>query len=143
MLGLATEEEQHDVNQRILTSSGFADYLVEFEKKIQGYFLHNAIPPPAAVRELIQLRTAKTEIQKAGAHTFYDIPVDAEKKGDFLDIEVNDTYIKVHKWWRPAFIAVFVLSKIFLIAGLYYYFKTSSQQEEIEKLKTEIMSRQR
>lgn len=143
VLGLATEEEQHDVNQRILTSSGFADYLVDFEKKIQGYFLHNAVPPPAAVRELIQLRTAKNDIQKAGAHTFYDIPVDAEKKDDFLDIEVNDTYIKVHKWWRPAFIAVFVLSKIFLIAGLYYYFKTSSQQEEIEKLKTEIMSRQR
>jgi hypothetical protein len=32
VLGLATEEEQHEVNQRVLTSSGFADYKVIFLK---------------------------------------------------------------------------------------------------------------
>jgi hypothetical protein len=42
----------------------------------------------------------------------------------------------VHKLWRPAFIAVFILSKIFLIAGLYFYFKSVSPQEELQKIKT-------
>ncbi|WP_353717698.1 hypothetical protein [Dyadobacter sp. 676] len=46
--------------------------------------------------------------------------------------------MKVHKLWRPAFIAVFILSKIFLIAGLYFYFKSVAQQEELEKIKTEM-----
>lgn len=143
ILGLATEEEQHEINQRVLTNSGFADYLVDFENKVQGYFLQNAVPPPTTVRDIIQARTTKADIQKAGVHTYYDIPADHEKKENFLDIEVNDTYIKVHKWWRPAFVAVFVLSKIFLIAGLYYYFKASNQQEEIKKLKIEISAQQR
>jgi hypothetical protein len=143
VLGLATEEEQHEINQNVLTNSGFADYLVTFEKNVQGYFLQNAVPPPTAVREIIQRRTGKTDIEKAGVHTYYNISEDTKKKETFLDIEVNDTYIKVHKWWRPAFVAIFILSKIFLIAGLYYYFKASSQQEEIEKLKIEISAQQR
>jgi len=142
ILGLATEDEQHEINQRILTSSELSDYLVNFEKNVNGYFTQHAVPPPPAVRELIQLRTGKTDIQKAGTHTYYEIPTEPDNKGRYLDIEVNDTYIKVHKWWRPAFIAVFVLSKIFLIAGLYYYFKTVSQAEEIERLKTEVTSSQ-
>lgn len=138
LLGFATEEEQHEINQRILSSSAFSDYVVDFEKNVQGYFLQNAVPPPPAIRELIQLRTTRTDIEKAGKHTYYNIPKSEEKKEEYLNIEVNDTYIKVHKWWRPAFIAVFVLSKIFLIAGLYYYFKSASQEKEIEKLRTEI-----
>lgn len=143
LLGFATEEEQHEVNQRTLTSSKFADYVVDFEKNVQGYFLQNAVPPPPAIREVIQLRTSKTDIEKAGRHTYYDIPKTEQKKEEYLNVEVNDTYIKVHKWWRPAFIAVFILSKIFLIAGLYYYFKSASQEKELEKLRTEISLPQR
>lgn len=139
LLGMATEEEQHEVNQMILTHSEVSDYIMRFEKNIKGYFLQNAVPPPTDVREILLLRTNKTDIRKKEKHTYYDFPKDhTKKKDEYLDIEVNDTYIKVHKWWRPAFIAVFVLSKIFLIAGLYYYFKASSQEKEIEKLRMEI-----
>jgi len=138
LLGFATEEEQHEINQQILTSSEFSDYVVEFERNAQRYFLQNAVPPPPATREIIQLRAGKTDIEKAGKHTYYDIPRTEQKKEEYLNVEVNDTYIKVHKWWRPAFIAVFVLSKVFLIACLYYYFKSASQEKEIEKLRTEI-----
>lgn len=143
LLGFATEEEQHAINQQILASSEFADYVVEFEKNAHRYFIQNAVPPPPVVRETIQLRAGKSDIEKAGKHTYYDIPKTEQKKEEYLNVEVNDTYIKVHKWWRPAFIAIFVLSKIFLIAGLYYYFKSASLEKEIEKLRTEISLPQR
>lgn len=144
LLGMTTEAEEHEVNQMILTHSEISDYIIRFEKNIQGYFLQNAVPPPDEIRDVIQLRTNKTHIQKKGNHTYYDIPKeDTKKKDEYLDIEVNDTYIKVHKWWRPAFVAVFILSKIFLIAGLYYYFKAASQEEEIQKLRTEIAAPRR
>jgi len=140
LLGIATEEEQHVVNQMILTHSEVSEYIMRFEKNLQRYFLQNAVPPPTDVREILLLRTNKTDIRKKEKDTYYDIPKDnTKKKEEYLEIEVNDTYIKVHRWWRPAFVAVFVLSKIFLIAGLYYYFKASSQEKEIEKLKTEIV----
>lgn len=143
LLGFASEEEQHAINQQLLASSAFSDYVGEFEQKAQRYFLKNAIPPPPAIRDVIQLRTDKTDIEKAGKHTYYDVPKEKQFKDEYLNVEVNDTYIKVHKWWRPAFVAVFVLSKIFLIAGLYYYFKSVNQEKELEKLRTEISLPQR
>jgi hypothetical protein len=130
LLGIATEEEQHVVNQMILTHSEVSEYIMRFEKNLQRYFLQNAVPPPTDVREILLLRTNKTDIRKKEKDTYYDIPKDnTKKKEEYLEIEVNDTYIKVHKWWRPAFIAIFILSKILLIAGLYYYFNASSQEK--------------
>ncbi|MEO6685533.1 MAG: hypothetical protein ABIN24_06190 [Dyadobacter sp.] len=144
LLGMSTDEEQHQVNQMVMTHSEISEYLVRFEKNIQGYFLQSAVPPPADVREIVQFRSNKTDVTKKGNHTYYDMPKDnTVKKDNYLDIEVNDTYIKVHKWWRPAFVAVFILSKVFLITGLYYYFKAASQEDEIQKLRTEIASPKR
>ena len=51
-----------------------------------------------------------------------------------MHVDVDETHIRVHKYWRPAFIAVFVLSKIFLILGLYYYFKASSLEKEMLRM---------
>jgi hypothetical protein len=139
LLGMSTKEEEHVVNQMMMTHSEVSDYVLNFEKNIKRYFLQNAVPPPTDVREIIQLRSGKTDLRQKSNHTSYDFPKDhTAKKDEYLDIEVNDTYIKVHKWWRPAFVAIFILSKIFLIAALYYYFKASSQDKEIEKLRTEI-----
>jgi hypothetical protein len=138
LLGLTTEEEKKYVDQALQTDHQAADYIYELEENIQKYFDQNSIPPPPQLREVILFRTTKTDIQKK-KHVFRETSnEDTSKKSEYLDIEVNDTYIKVHKYWRPAFIAVFALSKIFLIAGLYYYFKTTSLEQEILKLKTEI-----
>jgi len=137
-MGLATREEKEYIEERISTNPEISDYLAEIETGIQKFFSGGSTPPPGEVREIIQLRTTKTDVQKE-KHVFKRTPrEETTGKSEYLDIEVNDTYIKVHKYWRPAFIAVFVLSKIFLIAGLYYYFKTTNLEQEVDRLKTEI-----
>ena len=130
LMGLANEEEQAQVAEMMLTDSEMAEYVNDLEYDIKRYFAEGSVPPPEAVREIILLRSIR---EKKGRNS-YEEPVDAKQ---YLDVEVNDTHMKVHKLWRPAFIAVFILSKIFLIAGLYFYFKSVAQQEEIEKIKTE------
>ena len=139
LLGLSDEEEKEYVKQLILTDQGISDYLIDLETNITGYFDQHSFPPPPEIREIITLRTTKSDIQKK-KHVFNknSSRQESSKKDEYLDIEVNDTYIKVHKYWRPAFIAVFILSKIFLIAGLYFYFKTASLEQELVKLKTEV-----
>lgn len=138
LLGFSTEKEKEIINQKILTDQQVIDYLVDLEEGIVSYFDQNLVPPPPEIREIIHLRSTKTDIVKQ-KHLFKSVPKNnTEKKPEYLDIEVNDTYIKVHKYWRPTFIAVFILSKIFLISGLYYYFKTTSLEQEIIRLKTEI-----
>ena len=129
LMGLANEEEQAQVAEMMQADSEMAEYVNDLEYDIKRYFAEGSVPPPEAVREIILLRSIR---EKKGSSS--EEPVDAKQ---YLDVEVNDTHMKVHKLWRPAFIAVFILSKIFLIAGLYFYFKSVAQQEEIEKIKTE------
>ena len=135
-LGFSTEEEKAYIKYMIQENEQVSDYVIDLESGIKKYFKQNLISPPSDVREIIQLRTTKSDIYKE-KHIFNNIPKEKNEKNEYLDIEVNDTYIKVHKNWRPAFIAIFILSKIFLIAGLYYYFKTASLQQEIIRLKAE------
>lgn len=138
LMGFSTEEEKEIIKQKIATDQQVANYIIDLEEGILKYFDQNMVPPPPEIREIIYLRNAKTDIVKQ-KHVYKNTSKDdTEKKPEYLDIEVNDTYIKVHKYWRPAFIAVFILSKVFLIAGLYYYFKTTSLEQEINRLKTEI-----
>ncbi|MEO6282635.1 MAG: hypothetical protein ABIO93_04560 [Dyadobacter sp.] len=134
-LGLANKEEQEHIQLLAAGNREIANQLVDVEDGIRRYFDIESVTPPSEVREIIQLRADKKQ-----KHTF-DKTVRNDAK-QFLEVEVNDTHIKVHKFWRPAFIAVFVLSKIFLIAGLYLYFKSASQQEEIVRLKQEIQNQQ-
>ena len=114
--------------------------LTELEIQIEQYCLDNAVPPPPGTWELIQARTTGKDIKKRDPDG-QDQQKKAEPKpdkSDYLEAEVSDSFIRVHKLWRLAFLIVFILSKIFLVAGLYYYFKADSQQQEIERLKTVI-----
>ncbi|MGN7889015.1 hypothetical protein [Dyadobacter sp. 22481] len=133
LMGLANEEEQQLVAEMMLSDRKMSEYVNELEVDIKSYFAEGSVSPPDAVREIILLRS----IREKKGRSSYDVGETVDAK-QFLDVEVNDTHIKVHKFWRPAFIAVFILSKIFLIAGLYFYFKSVAQQEEIEKIKTEM-----
>jgi len=137
-LGFSTEEEKEYIKQMILEDEEVSNYVINLESNIKGYFAKNLVPPPPEIRDIIHLRSTKTDIQKE-KHVFNQPSKEkAEKQNEYLEIEVNDTYIKVHKYWRPAFIAIFILSKIFLIAGLYYYFKTASLEQEMIRLRTEM-----
>jgi hypothetical protein len=137
VLGLANKEEQDLVKRMVEDNQELADYLVDIETDMTRYFNGTAVLPPPGLREIVHLRSRESQQKKR--HVFNQKTAGDERSANkFLDIEVNDTHIKVHKYWRPAFIGVFILSKIFLITGLYYYFKTVNQDQQIEKLKTEI-----
>lgn len=133
LMGLANEEEQQLVAAMMLSDREMSEYVNDLEVDIKRYFSEGSVPPPEAVREIILLRSIREK--KGRSSSDIGETVNARQ---YLDVEVNDTHMKVHKLWRPAFIAVFILSKIFLIAGLYFYFKSVAQQEEIERIKTEM-----
>lgn len=139
LLGLTTEKEKEEVEQLLAADTDVLAELNELETDMEEYFLRNAVPPPPSIREAVSLRISETEIKKweepTRTKTHQQSTEFRSNEQSYVDIEVDNTHIRVHKYWRPAFIAVFVLSKIFLILGLYYYFKASSQAEEIVRLK--------
>ena len=138
VLGMANEEEKRAVIRFAETNEASSDYLLDLELHIRGFLDDNKVTPPLEARDVLALRSKEFRQQKTKT-TFTN---NASNNKKYLDVEVSDSYIKVHKNWRPAFIAVFILSKIFLILGLYYYFKSASLETELAKLKaipTEII----
>ncbi len=142
LLGLTTEKEKEEVEKLLTTDADVLAELNELETSMEEYFLRNAVPPPPSVREAIELRINETEIKKWDDVPYsHSNPKSAESNSSepsYINVEFANTHIRVHKNWRAAFIAIFILSKVFLIFGLYYYFKSSSQEQEIIRLKAAV-----
>ncbi len=140
---MATETE-HEQIERLLTSDpALLIHINRLNADLEHHFLQQAVPPPPAIRERLEVQAANHTIEKRSRRAYSDFERDAardytETKSNYVDVEVDNTHIRVHKNWRPAFIAIFILSKVFLIAALYYYFKADSQAQEITRLKTEM-----
>jgi hypothetical protein len=142
LLGLVSKEEKDELERVLTTDPDVLAELNELEAQMEQYFLTNAVPPPPSIKIAIEERIYGAEIQKRepDVHTRSDQPIsDTEPpRPSYIDVEVSDTHIQVHKNWRTAFIAIFILSKVFLVLGLYYYFKSNSQEQEIRRLKADV-----
>jgi hypothetical protein len=142
LLGLVSDAEKQEVEQMIVTHPELNLYIEELGMKLESQFLQGIVPPPPNLRELVELRIDQKSLKR------YEEPYERRRQGpstdsdadrmNYVDVQVSNTHIQVHKYWRVAFIAVFVLSKIFLAFGLYYYFKAQSQDQEIERLNRQI-----
>ena len=139
LLGLVTEQEKGELEQLLATDSDVRAQLQELEANMEDYFLDQAVPPPPGIREKIELRLSDTELEKwqdtSQTYTNTRSTQSQSTESPFIQVEIDDTHIRVHKNWRTAFIAIFILSKIFLILGLYYYFKANSLEKEIDRFR--------
>ena len=140
--GLVTEEEREELDHVLATDPDVLAQLNDLETVMEGYFRGNSVPPPPDFREKLELRLSQTGLLKKEAEpsesTYNQSSRTHHQESPYIQVEINDTHIRVHKNWRTALIAIFILSKIFLIAGLYYYFKSASQEQEIIRLKSTI-----
>ncbi len=142
LLGLVSDTEKQGVEQMITTHPDLALYVEELEVTLENRFMQGVVPPPPDLRELVKLR-ADQQVVKRNKQTDRrqerEQPTQSTTNStDFVDVKVSNTHIQVHKYWRVAFIAVFILGKIFLAFGLYQYFKGQAQEQEIERLNRQI-----
>jgi len=141
VLGLVSDQDKREVEHMVATHPEIGLYLDKLEVKLEGQFLQGAVPPPPALRERIELRATQQEVKPYEApyqHQYQPTDEPAADRSGYVDVQVSNTHIQVHKYWRPAFIAVFILSKIFLVFGLYYYFKAQTQEQEINRLTKQV-----
>ncbi|WP_138506946.1 hypothetical protein [Spirosoma lacussanchae] len=140
LAGLSTEAEKKELERLLAEDPDLMAQIEEVEAGLEHYLQKNAVPPPPNLDSAIWQRINGTEIQKREPQqrTQAPPPPPEPAQSPYVDVEVSNTHIQVHKLWRTAFIAVFILSKVFLILGLYYYFKANSQEQEIERLKATV-----
>ena len=141
LLGLVSDEDKREVERTVAAHPEIGLYLDKLEVKLESQFLQGAVPPPPALRELVELKATQQEIKRFEEPYQQQHGPTSDQTADrsgYVDVQVSNTHIQVHKYWRVAFIAVFILSKIFLVFGLYYYFKAQSQEQEIERLTKQV-----
>ena len=136
VLGNLSKEDRLQAEYLISQDPDVALQLEEIEMGLEAHFMEHAVPPPPHIVVALQERLIGTDIQKWGEKRHSQVPPPAPEspRSPYVDVEVNDTHIRVHKNWRVAFIAIFILSKIFLVFGLYQYFKADSLEQEIIRL---------
>ncbi|WP_461078338.1 hypothetical protein [Spirosoma flavus] len=142
LLGVVSEQEKREFERLLATDDDILSDLNQVEANLEAYFLRNAVPPPPGIREKIELRIHQTDLKKWEEPVFHESfqsrHGSPKAEPQYVQVEVDTTHIRVHKHWKAAFIAVFILSKVFLVLGLYYYFKATSLEQEVIRLRNQV-----
>ncbi|PWK26793.1 hypothetical protein LV89_02302 [Arcicella aurantiaca] len=140
LIGIASDDDVKEVEAMQTTYPEISLALNNLQTDIIQHFNTSAITPPPVLRDELMLKKPQTEVKKwdftqQGTNAQQE---NRDSKNNYVEVEFDNTHIKVHKYWRPAFIGVFILSKVFLILALYFYFKSDSLQQENLRLKQEL-----
>jgi hypothetical protein len=117
-LGLATRDEVVEFEQLIPHFPELKEALQEFEYHLELFSIDNEIPPPPEVRAKIEDNLRALPVVKGPIPKGYR---GARTRSEFVVAKETSSHIRVHKIWRYLFIAVFILSKIFLVLAIYYF----------------------
>ena len=129
VLGLASPGEVAEFEQLLPHFPELKEALSDFEYQLELFAIDHEIPPPPGIRERIEARLREMPAVRR--------PIREEKQyrrnasGDYIRVEASSELIKVHKYWRTAFIAIFILSKILLVLAIYYFVEYRHAQKQI------------
>ena len=132
VLGLASPAEVAEFEQLLPHFPQLKEAMSDFEYQLELFAIDHEIPPPPGIRERIEARLREMPAVRR--------PIHQEKRyrrnvsGDYLRVEANSDQIKVHKYWRTAFIAIFILSKILLALAIYYFVEYRHAEKQIIQL---------
>lgn len=133
VLGLVTDHEAQELQRLLVTQPLLQEALWSVEDQIERMAYENRVAPSPAVWTEIENRIFAAPRM---AHS------PRRPEDENVKVVFSDEQIRVHRYWRPAFIAIFILSKIFLILAIFYYLSYRKEQQQIEFLQQQLKSMQ-
>jgi hypothetical protein len=141
ILGSASEAETRELLYFKDQYPQVKSALFELESDMELVAQQMAMMPPPGTWQKIEANLREVAIPEYEPLKFKQANNDYYndlKREQFIEVESESSQIRVHKNWKWAFAAVFVLSKIFLICAIYFYLENRQAQEQIQELKTEL-----
>jgi hypothetical protein len=144
VLGSATEAETRELLDYKEKFPEVKQALFELETDMERIAGQMAIkPPPTAwlkiqenLNELIEMPEPEPiRLKKLGTP---QEPYQRKREQQFIAIESESNHMRLHKSWRWAFAAVFVLGKIFLACAIYFYLENRQIKRELQDMRLEI-----
>lgn len=114
--------------------------LRELEREAELLAHQNAIMPPAGTFEAIEneineIRLREQQLDQRSQERRYR---DFTPQPEYLDVTSSSSHMNVHKAWRWAFAAVFLIGKVFLGFAIYYYLENRQLKTQNSELKLEL-----
>lgn len=143
VLGSASPDETRQLLRLKKQHPEIANALFEVETQLEVMAQNMGVTPPPGM--LIRIENEINGLIETGKHlpparqrpTDYRRP-ESEPCPQFIDVEATTDHMRIHKAWRWVFAGIFILSKLFLIAAIYYYLENRQAQEQIQELKIEL-----
>lgn len=130
-LGLASVSERQEFEHLMPHYPELKTALSDFEYHLELFAIEHEIPPPPGVREQIEARLRETPVVRSRNER-------GSRSGDggstYIQVDSSSNTIRVHKIWKPLFIIVFILSKIFLILAIVYYIEYRHARSDLRKV---------
>ncbi|PUZ28274.1 hypothetical protein DCC81_01965 [Chitinophaga parva] len=129
LLGLATPDEVAELQRMRLRFPALETEIAAVERRMENAAFEEAVMPPARVWEGIQQHLNWES-------SFRDEKLSDEERKHYTFISMQPkegTYISVHRSWKIILILFFLLSKLFLVGFLYFYFKSQSLQDKLNE----------
>jgi hypothetical protein len=144
ILGSASDAEVNELLELKKHYPEIQQALTHLETDMERIAQYMAVPPPPNLFARIEnnLNELKTIPQDKIVIKEYPKKENGSngtyKKGQYIEVEAESSYMRLHKGWKWVFAAVFVLGKIFLGFAIYYYLENRQAKEQIQQLKTEL-----
>jgi hypothetical protein len=149
--GSASEQE---VTELLYMKANYPEVniaLQELEKDMELIAQQMAITPPErtwdkisdTIDELILRQTTSPEQFTDRRDTNHKDAAKPDTGPQYIEVEAESNHMKVHKTWKWVFIAVFVLSKIFLACAIYFYLENRQAQQQLKEIKIELQQLKR
>lgn len=133
VLGLASPDEVAQLERLLPFYPELQTAITDFGFQVELFAIQNEAPPPPGVFARIQdrlreLPAVKSPARPGGRDT------QGKEEAEYVHVRENSTHIRVHKYWRIAFIVVFVLSKLLLIGFIYFLLQYRHAEKDLRAL---------
>lgn len=138
-IGLITPADKHEFEQLLNVYPELQWELERVSHRIESVARKGAVPPPPGARQKIAEAIEGLPVLR---HTTQQKTTPLIGNGDRtpgpIEASVTSDHISVHKLMKPAFIIIFILSKIFLALLIFYMVKFYRAQSELQDVKHQI-----
>lgn len=140
--GSASEDEVKQLMQMKARYPEVDNALQDLETDMEKIARHMAVAPPERIRSIIFEHIDELIVRPDNTPDEYKNKQEKSYRNtdngpQYIEVEAESNHMKVHKTWKWVFIAVFILSKIFLACAIYFYLENRQAREQIKELKTE------
>jgi len=130
VLGLASPDEGGQFERLLPFYPELQAAVSDFGFQVELFAIQHEAPPPSDAFYRIEdrLRELPAVIRHTGTGSH------RKKENDYVSVRESSTHIRVHKYWRIAFIAVFILSKLLLIGFIYFLLQYRHAERDLRAL---------